>query len=366
MKKLFLLILFFTSISFAQLVKPSKASNTQIDTASNKHFIYVDSTINKSAYGSLNNTNNLHDAFSWGVNSYNSSGSTLNAHNFISMGNGNGQQYYGNSAPMFYNYTLGDNSFTQTNNNFSRDSVYGINLIGNNSMSGFGGASTDVIKDIVCIGNRNLKNMNALSMIVIGNDNANNWQSTSTYSYPNNIIIGNNNGYYGYGTGNIWLGYNILNSPNFNYVGHYTNTYIIGTPYVPYSNGYTLSHAFIVNDPTYFPTSNFVYGDFVNDNYKIKGSISIDSTGKTLQYHSTIGSPNRTAGIDSLTSGVDTIRTTAYDSNSLVFITDLSASGTPGHQYIDKINSVPGSYFIVLSKNTLDNSLFNWFILKTY
>ena len=104
-----------------------------------------------------------------------------------------------------------------------------------------------------------------------------------------------------------------------------------------------------------------------NANLLIKGSISIDSTGKVLQYHTIVGDSARTAGIDSITtSNYVVIYTKAFKSNSLVFVTLLSDTNA-SNAYVNLSASSYGNYFVVESTNaTSDNFKFNWFILNTY
>ena len=109
---------------------------------------------------------------------------------------------------------------------------------------------------------------------------------------------------------------------------------------------------------------DFMVGNMNTSDLYIKANVDIDSLGHTIRYHTISGQPNRTAGIDSLLNGTDTVYTTAYDANSLVFITNLSI-GT-GLTYVNKAISLAGSYFVVTSTILTDTNKFNWFILKTY
>jgi len=174
------------------------------------------------------------------------------------------------------------------------------------------------------------------------------------------ILIGNYSGYLNTGSGNILIGDSVCyNAGNQNV----NNSIVIGyNPFVTFPLGNSL----IISNRNYYPSSDYIRGDLSTANLYLKANFNIDSSGMVLKYHSLAGLPNRTAGIDSLLNGTDTVFTTAYDTNSLVFITDLSPAGTPGHQYVNKAISVSGSYFVVKSMSALDDSQFNWFILKTY
>ena len=374
MKKLFLFILFFSSISFAQLVKPSNAKTAIVsDSLSLKYFTSDSSNI----YGGFGSFINIVNGFSNIALGYKSLSNSQFANNkniclgdssaytqftsagyyqrnvLIGMASGFSVNPLGN---IYDNVGIGDNSFFNFEPN-SSGLFYNNIALGTGSSSHLQGYANDNIS----IGTNALigsyapntpPNQLAYNICVGYNAGANlSWGTSPNFKTQQNILIGHNAG-----------GRGSYSPPISSFLNHMI---IIGNnPYYNVNNRY--SYQLIISDADYFPYTNFLVGDFANDNFLLKASISIDSTGKTLQYHSTVGSTNRTAGIDSLLNGVDTVRTTAYDANSLVFITDLSAAGTPGHQYIDKINSVPGSYFIVLSKSALDTSLFNWFILKTY
>jgi len=351
MKKLFLLILFFTSLSFAQLIKPGGKTAIISDSLSLKYF-YSDSS---------NTYSNYHPNFQGTKTQTN-----------IALG-----AYSLSNTPPFNSINMVDNiaiGQLALNRDLDRSTLVDNIMIGrysgeyigsgtftNNQNIGIGVLSDYSLRD----GNSN--NINIGSYNGFG-QNGNTYNVNIGYRTNNYAQNGSYNNLIGYslgqftGSNNIILG-NFSNTNNIQMGLNINNSIIIGNnPYL----GTSLNDILVISDANYFPNTDFIRGDFSTANLYLKGNFNVDSTGKTLQYHSTVGSTNRTAGIDSLLNGVDTVHTTAYDANSLVFITDLSAAGTPGHQYIDKINSVPGSYFIVLSKSALDTSLFNWFILKTY
>jgi len=373
MKKLFLLILFFSSISFAQLVKPGGGATKDSLTytlpktngnsflspsfyAKNNNIIYSNvlgsiptSLFYLDTYSNLSiGYNNLTNVTS--ANTYNSAFGQACLQN---LNNGSFNSAYGGG-------TLGAET------NISYSSAFGDGAGGNNiagihlpyaCLFGYNSAYRSSGNHLISIGINSFGSSSGNFDLIIGDAAA--FSST----FDSSIVLGVNAAYQfgAYGgthSSNIIIG----NGAGYNVAGVFGNE--IGNIYIGTNQGYNQYYdngiLRIGNN------NNFIVGQMNTGNLFLKANLNIDSVGMTLKYHTIIGSTNRTAGIDSLTSGVDTVRTTAYDANSLVFITDLSAAGTPGHQYIDKINSVPGSYFIVLSKSALDNSLFNWFILKTY
>ncbi len=210
------------------------------------------------------------------------------------------------------------------------------------------------------------------------NIGANNGNQQNGNQY--NVNIGwRNTGATGSGNYNTYLGYNIgtglqSGSNNSVAIGYFSasnnlqggfkllNSIVLGND--PFSTYGDVKDKFIVSDIAYYNGRDFILGNFATGDFYLKANLDIDSTGEVLKYHSTIGSTNRTAGIDSLTAGIDTVRTTAYDASSLVFITNLSI-GT-GLVYINQANSLPGSYFVVTSTVLTDTNKFNWFFLKTY
>jgi len=377
MKKLFLLILFFTSISFAQLVKPSNAKTAIVsDSLSLKYFTSDSSNIYGGYKSFKSDTSVGFNNISLGMFSLDNY-SASNLRNIVlgdSSGGGNSIMAY----PHINDILIGSKSGYSTFN-WGRGSVTNNNIgIGEGSLYDQGSGTLSLYNNNIGIGyyagsemgGTSYQNIGIGYYALRGDQSANN-------SYPTayNIGIGYNTGTqlsqgvspYFASIQNIFIGYGAGGKGSISpYIPQYLQHCILigNNPY--YDVTQRQVGQLLISDASYYPATNFLRGDMPNANLYLKGSFNIDSTGQTLRYHSLSGLPNRTAGIDSLLNGVDTVRTTAYDANSLIFITDLSASGTPGHQYIDKINSVPGSYFIVLSKSALDNSPFNWFILKTY
>ena len=407
MKKLFLLILFFTSLTFAQLVKPGGGTTkdsltyTLPKTIGNsflspsfyaKNNIMLFQNTQGLLYSDVNKNLFLDNSFvsfnGLGNNNY-----SLGSQNFVSRtGSGVQDIAIGNSNQTYSNG--GSNNITIGYGNLHSNSYGGGNIgigyqtLDNNSVGLFGSNN-------IAIGQYAQNNSGSTNgAISLGYYSG--YNSVST----NSITIGYNSYYQGSGTNTIAIGYNSCYKTNTDtsiyigmYAGQNSNTYNSGSVntqgniYIGYQSGinsgslttnkhdiylgYQVGNAknekyiFRLGDES-VQSTDLIYGDMLNKLvlFGVK-KLGIDTSG-TLAYKTIVGSTNRTAGIDSLLNGVDTVRTTAYDANSLVFITDLSAAGTPGHQYIDKINSVPGSYFIVLSKSALDTSLFNWFILKTY
>jgi len=398
MKKLFLFILFFTSLSFAQLIKPINSISV-VGSYNNNNSLYSKSTmfsgnrdtcfyyniglgksnlqnakgstlgtiggnvaigftnLNRDSlsptYNNIIGYSNLY--YSEGASRNNISGSynlfhgTTNIHQNIITGNFN--IYNTTSLNIYDNVVLGDSNFYNSIQNLSYNEIIGYNNAGY-----IGNPYIAPSYKIEILGSNNMPGIRTANNIqIIGDNNLFNNGNNSQY-FGGIQILGNNClNLYAQGGGSMIAigggsGSKVVNGQNDLYIqssglgSSDTNMMFIGGFATP-----------------------FIYGSYTQRylNIKVK-QLGVDSLGGTLAYHTIIGRTDRTAGIDSLTSGIDTVRTTAYDANSLVFITDLSAAGTPGHQYIDKANSVSGSYFIVLSKSAIDNSLFNWFILKTY
>lgn len=72
---------------------------------------------------------------------------------------------------------------------------------------------------------------------------------------------------------------------------------------------------------------------------------------------------NAKAGTATLAAGTVAVATTAATANSLVFVTDTSASGTNvGSLYVASVTA--GTGFTVKSTNVSDTSTFNWLIVE--
>lgn len=378
MKKLFLFLLIFSSIGFSQLVKPSAGG------ASRDSLRYV-------VPKTLNNNYTSNSFFAKTIETlYNAQDTT---------------------TPILYsdynyqNYGLGGHNFETVTTSAQRNQAFGISAldflttgsnniaIGNNTM---GTSQTDY--NMVAIGNGACKHnvvgtyygngvyigysagasgggigSQAIGLFAQASGTSNSSQSIGNYSLyqgqaDSTIAIGLQSGQYcGQYLGianSIFLGAFAGDSSNFVNGGKAKYNIYIG--YRSGANQLNESNFLRIGNNFGYPKNkDFITGDMANAkiNFNVI-TLAIDSTGGTLAYHTIIGNTNRTAGIDSLTSGIDTIRTTAYDANSLVFITNLSI-GT-GLTYINKANSLAGSYFVVTSTVSTDSNKFNWFILKTY
>lgn len=362
MKKIILYLLLINSFSFAQLVKPVKIPNVIISDSLSLKYLHADSTNiwgGNGAFPKYSSGNGLGNLILG-----------LGAAQPILAGFGNYNILLGASAGYAYNdvYYYSNNIFigqlagSWLNNNSSTQlAIYNI-AIGQQAGANMASQLGDTANYNINIGyHTGFAGYFPHYVNLIG---YNAGFSSGGNSYSN--VIGANSFIYSAGCSNVnILGNNIYSFTNQNVSYHATNSTFIGDNlYLPQLTNY--NGQMILSSGAYFPKSNFFVADLPNDNLKIKGIISIDSTGKTLQYHSTPLTSNRTAGIDSLLNGTDTVFTTAYDANSLIFITDLSPQGTPGHQYVSQAISVPGSYFVVKSMSATDNSKYNWFILKTY
>ena len=400
LKKILLIIFAFTSLGFSQLIKPNIQTNI-IGSYNSNYSLYSRSTmasgLRDTSYfyniglgvGNLQNANNK---ASYGVNGNNTVLGYANLNRDSSSPTNN--NIIGNQNLFFAQATDQNNIIGRYNLEYATTGITKNTIIGNVNAQLSSRAN---IHNNVMIGDSNMKNMqnNAYYNEIIGYNNLNNLGYG--YSPNNNIeILGTFN------ASQIWMMNNvqIIGDNNLNYNGN-TSQYFGGFQILGYSclnaytqgsgggnmiaigggsgsivtNGYNdcyiQSNGFSTKDTNmiYIGGFNipFIYGSYTQRylNIKVK-QLGVDSLGGTLAYHTIIGRTDRTAGIDSLLNGVDTVRTTAYDSNSLVFITDLSSQGSPGHQYIDKANSLPGTYFIVKSMSVTDLSKFNWFILKTY
>lgn len=102
-------------------------------------------------------------------------------------------------------------------------------------------------------------------------------------------------------------------------------------------------------------------GDLIGtgDNLKIYGNILMETAGNVLKIKS---GTNASIGIDSLSSGVDTVHTTVIQSTSEVFVTLRSDSAGTQSLYVPTLSS--GNYFIVKSSAGTSNDKFNWVIIN--
>lgn len=388
MRKIFLYLLLFASINFAQLIKPSKSGGsitTQIDNASTNSFIYVDSVnyilANKYFWTGPNKISfplvtSLHNS---NIRLGNFSGATVATDtnspqiNNITMGYESGSHVgiSGSRMESSYNVFIGYQAGMYGTNIATYDSSdYCIGIGYNAGLTRTPTGFVNGIGNNINIGYFNRFANGEYNALSIGNEIPDGYANGGL----NSVDVGNYNGAAGdstisIGTGifnyyapnscpsNIMIGTNITWSTS-----NITHEIVIGNN--PNLDGLNIDGQLIINDQNYYPNGFFIDGDMKNKALKIQADIKIDSVGRYLYYHSLSGSSNRTAGIDSLTSGIDTVRTTAYKTGSLVFIT-ANASST-GHLYVNVVNSLSGSYFIVKSSSTLDAIKYSWFILGTY
>lgn len=377
MKKLFLLLIVFTSISFAQLIKPNNAKTAIVSDSLRLKYFQADINNIFGGYKSFTNDTSIgFNNIALGMFSLdNYSNANLRT---IALGDSSGYNDYITAYPHINDIFIGAKSGFSTFN-YSRGANTNDNIgIGQGSLINMSPSTLSLMNNNICLGYYSgaylgstvYQNIGIGYQSLLGITSANN-------SYPTayNIGIGYNTGIelsqgispYFASMQNIFIGYEAGGKGSFSpYIPQYLKHVILigNNPY--YDVTQRQQYYFAISDADYYPSTDFLKGDFANAALYLKGSFSIDSTGQVLKYHSLSGLPNRTAGIDSLLNGVDTVYTTAYDANSLIFITDLSNQGTPGHQYINRAISVPGSYFVVESVSPSDDSKYNWFILKTY
>lgn len=101
-------------------------------------------------------------------------------------------------------------------------------------------------------------------------------------------------------------------------------------------------------------------GISLSQNVTITGNLTLGTAGNKLSI--TTGT-NASAGTGTLTGGTVTISTTAVTANSLIFLTDATASLTNVGPLSVTAKSA-GTSFTVQSTNVLDTSTFNWLIVN--
>ncbi len=127
------------------------------------------------------------------------------------------------------------------------------------------------------------------------------------------------------------------------------------------ANGIRHNNLFSIGITGYFSDSN---------GYKISGGSELDidglylNTGDAISY--TLTGSNRTAGLDTLSSGTKTISTTGIHTGDQIVFTEINTAGTPcatcGN--LTQGTIVNSTSFVVNSSLNTDNHSFRWFIVR--
>lgn len=244
------------------------------------------------------------------------------------------------------NVALGFNALGNTVTN-------GINVaIGANALSSFfpsGNAGN------VAIG------ANAVQALQIGGNN-----TVVGGSSLNNAVSGSNNTVIGggSGTGITTGGSNlIVGSASGNQITTGTGNVIIGNAIGPasnVSNTLNVGNVYTGNTSTQAATTKNNTLDDGSGNATVNGNLTLGVAGNKLNV--TTGT-NASAGTGTLTGGTVNIATTVVTANSLIFLTDTTASLT-NVGTLSVTSKTAGTGFTVTSSNALDTSTFNWLVIN--